>query len=264
MELLNKGEYTGEIISRMNIDDSIITTTHYSSKNNNPEWHYHENLHICFVFQGGRAETSQETNYTQKGGSIFFYHSEEKHRWISPAPISKSANIEIGRRFLNKYNLSEANIKTAIQKNISAKTLMIKMQQEMLLSDESSSNAIENILLELVTPSKNVTVKTIPNWVHLITQLLHDNWNQQLTLQEISVVVGAHPVTISKYFRKYFSCTLGEYQRKLKIEKSIQLIKESKLSLTEIAFLCGFTDQSHFIRNFKKMTGFLPKHFQQF
>jgi AraC family transcriptional regulator len=85
-----------------------------------------------------------------------------------------------------------------------------------------------------------------------------------MPLQEIALIIGVHPVTISKFFRKYFSCTLGEYQRKIKIEKSIQLIKESKLSLTEIAFLCGFTDQSHFTRNFKNMTGFLPKKFQQF
>ncbi|MFY0628939.1 MAG: helix-turn-helix transcriptional regulator [Flavobacteriaceae bacterium] len=263
MEQLNKGEYTGEIISKMTIDDSIVTTTHYSSKKNNPEWHYHENLHICFVFQGGKAETIKETSYTQKNGSIFFYHAQEKHRWISPNPVSKSANIEIGQGFLNNYNLSEADIKKAIQQNVSAKTLMIKMQQEMFLDDENSSIAVENLLLELITSSKS-SIKKAPNWVLLLRQLLHDNWNEQMTLQEMSVIVGAHPVTISKYFRKYFSCTLGEYQRKLKIEKSIQLIKESKLSLTEVAFLCGFTDQSHFIRNFKKMTGFLPKHFQQF
>jgi AraC family transcriptional regulator len=264
MEQLNKGEYTGEIVSKMIIDDGIVTTTHYSSKENNPDWHYHENLHICFVFQGGKAETKKEASYTQKGGSIFFYHAQEKHRWISPRPISKSANIEIGPQFLDKYSLKESQIKKALQENVSARSLMLKMQQEMLLNESDSYNSIESLLLELISFSKSSEVKKTPSWITSLTELLHDQWNEPMTLQEIALIIGVHPVTISKFFRKYFSCTLGEYQRKLKVEKSIQLIKESELSLTEIAFLCGFTDQSHFIRNFKKMTGFLPKGFQRF
>ena len=264
MKQLTKGKYTGDVISKMAIDDSIITTTHYSSKKNNPNWHYHENLHICFVFQGGKAETKKETSYTQKGGSIFFYHAEETHRWISPNPISKSANIEIGQAFLNKYSLKESDIKKAIYSNVSAKTLMLKMQQEMVMKEVNSKTAIESLLLELVSFSKSSPSKKAPPWVIHLNELLHDQWNEPMSLPEIAFIVGVHPITISKFFRKYFSCTLGEYQRKLKIEKSIQLIKESQLSLTEIAFLCGFTDQSHFTRNFKKMTGFLPKDFQKF
>tara|TARA_R110002073_G_scaffold123234_2_gene266892 strand:- start:77432 stop:78226 length:795 start_codon:yes stop_codon:yes gene_type:complete len=264
MKLLNKGEYTGEIVSKMTIHDSIVTTTHYSSKENNSDWHSHENLHICFVFQGGKAETKKETSYTQKGGSIFFYHAQEKHRWISPNPVSKSANIEIGHDFLTQYSLKEPEIKKAIQENVSAKTLMLKMQQEMILNESNSYNSLENLLLELVSFSKGSETKKTPAWITSLTELLHDQWNEPMSLHEIALIIGVHPVTVSKFFRKYFSCTLGEYQRKLKIEKSIQLIKESELSLTEIAFLCGFTDQSHFIRNFKKMTGFLPKDFQRF
>ena len=264
MFILNKGEYTGEIISCINIDGSIVTNTHYSTKKNNSDWHYHENLHICFVFQGGKSETRHNSLYTKKDGSIFFYHSEEKHRWISPKLISKSANIEIGSDFLKKYNISEFDIKESIQENVDAKTLILKMQREMLNSDESDCTTILMLLLELVSYSKNSQTKNIPKWVTILTNLLHDNWNEQMTLTEMATIIGVHPVTISKYFRNYFSCTLGEYQRKLKIDKSIQLIKNSKMSLSEIAFYCGFADQSHFIRNFKLKTGFLPKHFQQF
>ncbi|GAA3656436.1 helix-turn-helix domain-containing protein [Flavivirga jejuensis] len=84
-----------------------------------------------------------------------------------------------------------------------------------------------------------------------------------MSLNKRSKVVGLHTVTISKFFRKYFSCTLGEYQRKLKIDYSLELIKNSKMSLTEIPHYCGFTDQSHFTRIFNEMTGFLPKHFRK-
>jgi len=134
----------------------------------------------------------------------------------------------------------------------------------MLAQNATNSTVIHSLLLELISGTKGLQGKGIPSWIMRLKELLHEHWNEQMTLQEMSVIVGVHPITISKFFRKFFACTLGEYQRKLKIEKSIQLIKNSDMTLSEIAFYCGFADQSHFIRNFKKMTGFLPKHFQNF
>lgn len=264
MKILKQGEYTGDIIRRLNIDGNIITNTHYSTEKNNPDWHFHENFHICFVFQGGKAETNRNSTYSKKEGSIFSYHSGEKHRWISYNTISKSANIEIGDDFFGKYSLSEDSIKENLSKNVDAKAIILKMQNEMMVNSSESPAAIHSLLLELVSDSNESHTKHIPYWAITLNELLHDHWNEQMTLKEMSEAVGVHPVTISKFFRKYFGCTLGEHQRKLRIEQSIQLIKNSNLSLSEIAFHCGFADQSHFIRNFKKMTGFLPKHFQKF
>jgi AraC family transcriptional regulator len=263
MLILNKGEYTGEIVQRREIDGSTITNTLYSEKESTSDWHYHENLHISFVFQGGKAETKNKSLYTAKDGSIFFYHAEEMHRWISNRPSSKSANIEISNSFLKQYDLNAFDIQNAIASNISAKTLILKMQNELLFEDQNSLSSLQTLLLDLVGTQAE-GIQSHPKWVSTLRQLLHDQWNEVQSLTEISLIVGAHPVTISKNFRKYFGCTLGEYQRKLKIEKSIALIKDPDLSLSEVAFQCGFADQSHFIRNFKTLTGFLPKEYRKF
>ncbi|WP_400080961.1 helix-turn-helix domain-containing protein [Winogradskyella sp. R77965] len=263
MEVLLKGEYTGDVIKRLNIDDVIITNTLYSRSKNNPEWHYHENFHISFVFQGGKADTKKQTSFVQKEGSIFSYYSGEQHRWISSEVISKSANIEIGHDFIKASHLNEDSIKEALLKNVDSKALILKIQNEMLLVNKQNSIAVRSLLLDLITKTTDISTFGTPKWVVILNELLHDQWNKQITLNQMSKIVGVHPITISKNFRKYFKYTLGEYQRKLKIEKSIELIKNSSMSLSEIAFYCGFTDQSHFIRNFKSMTGFLPKQFQK-
>lgn len=264
MLVLNKGEYIGEIVQRREIDGSTITNTLYSEQANNPEWHYHENLHICFVFQGGKAETKNKALYTAKDGSIFFYHAEEMHRWISNGPASRSANIEINHDFLKQYDIDALGIQKAIAANVSAKTLMLKMQNELQFDDQNSFSSLQTLLLDLVTAKQPNSFPTVPRWVLLLEELLHDQWNDTHTLSQMARIVGAHPVTISKNFRRYFGCTLGEYQRKLKIEKSIDLIKKPTLSLSEVAFHCGFADQSHFIRNFKMLTGFLPNDYRKF
>ena len=263
MQVLQKGEYTGEIVLSKHLDGSTLTHTQYARQNDNPDWHYHENLHICFVFQGGRSETKKESKDSSKDGSIFFYHAEESHRWISPNPISKSANIEIAPSFLQKYHLTETGIRKAIYNNIDAKALILKMQQEILAGEKEPDSYLLSLLLELLSHPSEETDK-LPLWVPLLKDLLHDSWNEKLSLAQMAAFLDLHPITISKNFRKYFHCTLGEYQRKLKINQSIPLIKNSEMSLTEIAMHCGFSDQSHFIRNFKEATGFLPRHFQKF
>lgn len=102
-----------------------------------------------------------------------------------------------------------------------------------------------------------------PKWVKLVTDILHDRWNENMLLEELASLTGVHPVTISKFFPKYFRCTLGAYIRKVRIEKATNLILQSQLSLTEVAHHCGFFDQSHFIRVFKEVTGFLPKEYKK-
>ena len=264
MNILSMGKYSGEIIQQVMADDIIVTNTVYSLQENNPDWHSHENLHVCLVFQRGKAETKSTTKFTEKSGSIFFYHADEKHRWLTADSVSKSINIEIGLDFLKKYNITEEQIKDAIEESFGAKSLILKIQKEIMLNEIESDLAIQSLLLELVAPPTLKTAGNRPQWVIRLSDLLEDNWNEEMKLAEIAQILQVHAVTISKNFRRYFGCTLGEYRRKLKVEKSIGLIKTSEDSLSQIAFHCGFADQSHFIRNFKTNTGFLPKDFRKY
>lgn len=262
MFVLSKGKSTGNIVNSISDNDIIISTTHYSVEECNQGMHYHENPHICFLFQGCDIERRNNLLYERKTGDVFFYYAGEKHASVSRKSLSKHTNIEFGKSFLNQYGFSESQIESAIGKNIDVKFLILKIQQEMLVNDISSHLTIQMLLLDLLNFSNKPSYKSRPEWVQTLNELLNDKWNEPLSLAELSISTKTYPTTISKHFRKYFSCTLGEYLRKLKIENSIPLIKNSQMSLTEIAFYCGFADQSHFTRTFKQMTGFLPKDFR--
>ena len=77
-----------------------------------------------------------------------------------------------------------------------------------------------------------------------------------LSLKEISKGLDVNPAYLSREFSKYFdNLSFGEYIRKQRIEKAIELLNNADYTLTEIAYLTGFSDQSHFTRIFKKHTG---------
>ncbi len=260
--ILAEGHYTGAIEKSVNIDGGIISKTRYS-RESNPAWHCHDNMHIVFVFQGTKSETRQKERISKKEGSVLFYHAGEMHRCTTYAPVSKSVNIELSTAFLSRYGFSEFDIKKALETKIDTKSLMLSIQTELFSDAVCKKDAILSSLFALISEAPTQEI-TVPRWALQLKELLHDSWNEPLDLQEISRLIGVHPVTISKNFKRFFSCSLGTYKRKIRIEKSISLIKESEMTLSEIAHFCHFADQSHFIRNFKKNTGFLPSDFRKF
>jgi YesN/AraC family two-component response regulator len=87
---------------------------------------------------------------------------------------------------------------------------------------------------------------------------------RQLSLKDVSKELDINPAYLSREFSKYFeNLSYGEYIRKLRIEKAIELLETSNHSLTEIAYLTGFSDQSHFTRIFKKIRGENPSDFRK-
>jgi transcriptional regulator GlxA family with amidase domain len=92
---------------------------------------------------------------------------------------------------------------------------------------------------------------------------LRDSYAEKLSLRNLSNELNIHPVHLSRGFPKYFRCTFGEYVRKIRVEKSLSLLPNKNLSLTEIAFNCGFADQSHFLRCFKQINGITPSDYRK-
>ena len=58
MKVLTKGNYYGSQNREKSFNGILLSEYDYLTPRT--DWHYHENLHICFVCQGGKAETKKE------------------------------------------------------------------------------------------------------------------------------------------------------------------------------------------------------------
>ena len=108
--------------------------------------------------------------------------------------------------------------------------------------------------------------KKTPSWVKDLKDIIQDQIDAQFTfdLKKISSDLELNPSYLSREFSKYFEdLNFGEYVRKLRIEKAINLIQNSNYTLTEIAYMTGFSDQSHFTRIFKVHTGKNPSSYRK-
>ncbi len=132
------------------------------------------------------------------------------------------------------------------------------------LRDQKHTNhPSEQLLVEIYNrflSQKNASKKE-PSWVEDLKAIIQDqiDTNIGLSLEEVSQSLQIHPSYLSREFSKYFNnMNFGEYFRKLRIDKAIQLMKSTDYSLAEIGYLTGFSDQSHFARIFKKLHGIPP------
>ncbi|HEY5822741.1 MAG TPA: AraC family transcriptional regulator [Cyclobacteriaceae bacterium] len=260
---LKGGKYLGSNKRSWEANGVFISETEYHSKVFEG-WHYHENNHITFILQGGNQEQRKNREFEAVPGEILFYASGELHRNLNTKHPSRNINIEIENSFFLQYNLDIASFNDTKLNRTNAKFALLKAYRECLTNDEHSQASIHGLLLNFIVMTTHIKdEKFNPQWVRQIRDILNDRWNENVFLHELASLVQVHPVTISKFFPKYFRCTLGEYVRKVRIEKAVALIQKSQLSLTEVALQCGFFDQSHFIRAFKQMTGFLPNGYRK-
>ena len=226
------------------------------------DWHCHENMHFTLFLKGGTIEQRQNCTTVQTAGNLSFFRSFEPHLNYNTSYDSKNLNIEIEPSFLEQWELTEARVESFMSNTAKSKLLTLKIYAECLVNDTFTNDTLGMILAQFSSEPVFFKRNSSPPWVKQLFDLLQDHWDQTLCLTDIAAILGIHTVTLSKHFPRYFGCTYGEYVRRLKICHALKLIQQ-KISLTEIAFLCGFSDQSHFIRTFKHLTGFLPGRYKK-
>jgi AraC-like DNA-binding protein len=127
-------------------------------------------------------------------------------------------------------------------------------------------NPVDHLFIDVFNKfiKQKAEKKKTPIWVKELKEIIQDQIDTNLNLTEISKSLHVNPSYLSREFSKHFNnLSFGEYTRKLRIEKAIELMKTNKYSLTEIAYLTGFSDQSHFTRIFKHHTNKNPSAFKK-
>ncbi len=131
--------------------------------------------------------------------------------------------------------------------------------------EKHTQNPVEHLLSEIFEKYlKQKKSKKIPGWVKELKEIIQDQIDASITLKQLSKDLDINPAYLSREFSKYFdNLSFGEYIRKQRIEKAIEYLDQSGYSLTKIAYLTGFSDQSHFTRIFKKHTGQNPSSYRK-
>jgi AraC-like DNA-binding protein len=220
-----------------------------------------------------------EVEYTHYGDQCTFDYIIQKHKLSEPA--LKTMSVIVRGADTDRHDLaSQASGLWAISAGLSFNITNDHelLEKGMLIYDalyswakhlqkeKHTQNPIENLLLDVYKKFLKGKSGKVPEWAKELKEIIQDqiDTNLSLNLKEVSQSLHVHPSYLSREFSKYFEdLSFGDYIRKLRIEKAIQLLSDPSYSLSEIAYLTGFSDQSHFTRIFKKHTGKNPSTYKK-
>jgi AraC family transcriptional regulator len=102
-----------------------------------------------------------------------------------------------------------------------------------------------------------------PAWLPPLLERLREERAVGWTLAALAAEMGVGPEELSSAFRRHQGETVGEHLRRLRVELVCErLAADPDSSLSDLAALAGFADQSHLTRVFRRLTGTTPGAFQ--
>lgn len=79
------------------------------------------------------------------------------------------------------------------------------------------------------------------------------------TVAELAKTACLSKKQFERIFREYAGMNPKEYAEIARFQKSMFSMQQGNHNFADIAYTCGYSDQSHFIREFKRFSGYTPK-----
>ena len=131
---------------------------------------------------------------------------------------------------------------------------------------ESLTNALAvNLLRDYSTKKDNIALYPgglSERQLLLVTDYINDHLAQEIKLSDLSELAGISQFHFSRLFKQSMGVSPHQYLMAQRIERAKSLLKNSELSVTEIAFSCGFNSHSHLGKYFRQLTGVTPKNYK--
>ncbi len=265
MNSLQNGQFFGENNQRRERSGLTLTDTVYSRER--VDWHFHENPHFTLITRGDIRQGTRREVFECPVDTMLFHNRQEPHYSIKPPGLTRGFQVEIHPQWTAGFEIDLDRLPNCARiMHPGIKLLFHALYKEAKLTDDVSALAIDGLLVAVLTGLQG-EIKMLrgakPAWVSKAREILHDRFDQPLTLRALATELDLHWAHLSRDFPRYFHCTFGEYVRKIRVDRSIALLRDPARSLTDIAQQCGFADQSHFIRSFREFLGVTPKTFRK-
>lgn len=141
-----------------------------------------------------------------------------------------------------------------------------RLVAELKGGDLATRLGLEAVCLDIVVGAARLGAppgrRAPPEWLQDAKLLLDQHYDESMGLEALADELGIHPVHLATTFRRWLGVTLGEYRRSVRLRRAEQLVAETNRSLGEVGVSCGFYDQSHFIRAFRREFGQTPGQYR--
>lgn len=247
-------------------------------------FHYHNSYEIYYLIQGERMMTIEDRKYAVRKGDLVFIAPGENHKSCEAGSYEHERyviNFEEGflkpdqeeldllsifrcENNVMSLNLNEQNYilnlmsrmnKEYERKQYGYKALVRSLLTELLIFAVRYYQYLESYPPEQLKPLEDKVMKAV--------EYIRNHYMQDISL----VSLARHLFISANYLSKIFKDTTGytfiSYLNNVRIKESQRLLKETSLSIEQIARKVGYGSATHFERVFKNHTGTTPIKFRK-
>ena len=251
----------------------------YCSDLDNIPMHFHEELEIVYILEGGVDVLCDENSYIGKPGDLFVFMPGEVHTLnghtnhtthiFKIQPLSRTEKIDFSQVRLPDNLISTSH--TAYIPLTECVMQMVKEDTQKLPGYEFAVNQqINAFAMHLL---RLCSLRTIPtdeqtrlnNKLSFITNAnayIEQHYHEKLDIETAALACGYSKYYFAHYFKEVLHLSFYSYLTLFRLEKAIELLHISGKSMTEIAHDCGFGNVRSFNRMFKKYYFTTPSRYK--
>ncbi len=129
-----------------------------------------------------------------------------------------------------------------------------------------SNYALSLLLMEVsheALAASRLLEDAVPVRVLEAAEWIRTHYEQPISVPELAKRFGYHPVYLSALFKKYTGYPVLSYINRTRINAAKNLLGASMIPVAQVAESCGFTDEKHFLKLFKRLERLTPTQYRK-
>jgi AraC-like DNA-binding protein len=239
--------------------------------------HTHEGAAIGVIEDGSESFYYRGAIHTAPAGQVVVFNPNEAHTgegatehgwrfrmfYFDPLLLQKAAQEVAGRPrdipFFSSpviQNVETAEMLRKLHVSLESEGTALERQSRFLWTfAQLSKHHADDPSIERILGDEKSVVKVIRGY-------LEDHYTSNVTLDEIAALSGLSAYHLIRVFRSVVGLPPHAYLEQVRIHRARQFLRTGQ-AIADVAFRTGFTDQSHFSRHFKKLTGVTPGQYRK-
>ena len=226
---------------------------------------------LHFILEGrGKYQTAQGTFHLRKGqaflikpGEITYYPAERRepwrYCWIGIGGSSAQEIIE-SCDFGSEGYIYEGTQENEIEKFAER---IVDLFQDYEQNELEILGDLYHLFARFRKKEKSAQTNTEQQYLEKAYEYIRNNYSYPVKISGIARYIGIDRSYLYKLMMEELQMAPQQYLIEYRLNRAKEMLKNDQMTVTEIAYSCGFKDAPSFCRHFKKRNGITPKQYRK-
>jgi len=254
------------------IDDEMTPTIHYVIfRKCTPSWIMPENtlgsINLTYIIEGAAQYTiNTETFDVVQGDLLVLPKGSVRKAVIFPDRLMHCFSVDFTLRNSRNHELPPPlPLKTSLGRHENIIHLFHELSFAWASKQPGYIMKSKGLFLQILHRFLEIIVyKTGPNTgdyrISRVINFITAHYSEHITVKMMAEMVNLNPTYFGVLFRQTMGISFNQYLINTRVTNAENMLGSGEYKVGDVAEACGFTDISHFYKQFKQLKGFPPSH----